>query len=263
MGFKKAMIGMAVAAFTFAASLPAIAQMDPSRTAAYDSPPPATQLDQASYLGYIRSSSSLIDDESRAGLQALSDTLADRTSVVPGGVVALDPDQDDLSLYPFIYWPVQPDAQALSDKAQQKVQKYLDSGGVILFDVQDKDPVSGQSPSLQRLLQGIEIKPLTALAQGDILTKTFYLLAHYKGLEVPLPEIWVENPGMLTGENISNVVVGDSNWAGAWAAITLAQDSQEREEALRFGVNVVMEALTRHYKDDAVHTPAILEKMHR
>jgi hypothetical protein len=37
----------------------------------------------------------------------------------------------------------------------------------------------------------------------------------------------------------------------------------QREMAFRFGVNVVMYALTGNYKTDQVHAPALLERLGR
>ena len=39
--------------------------------------------------------------------------------------------------------------------------------------------------------------------------------------------------------------------------------ARQRELALRFGVNLVMVALTGNYKADQVHVPALLERMGR
>ncbi|HEY1385068.1 MAG TPA: DUF4159 domain-containing protein, partial [Dongiaceae bacterium] len=36
---------------------------------------------------------------------------------------------------------------------------------------------------------------------------------------------------------------------------------RQREMAYRFGVNIVMYALTGNYKSDQVHVPAILERL--
>ena len=36
---------------------------------------------------------------------------------------------------------------------------------------------------------------------------------------------------------------------------------QQREMAMRFGVNLVMYVLTGNYKSDQVHVPAILERL--
>ena len=37
--------------------------------------------------------------------------------------------------------------------------------------------------------------------------------------------------------------------------------AMQREQAFRFGINLVMYALTGNYKSDQVHVPAILERL--
>ena len=40
-----------------------------------------------------------------------------------------------------------------------------------------------------------------------------------------------------------------------------ATPKQKREMAVRFGINVVMYALTGNYKTDQVHAPALIERL--
>ncbi|MEM6905884.1 MAG: DUF4159 domain-containing protein [Pseudomonadota bacterium] len=70
-------------------------------------------------------------------------------------------------------------------------------------------------------------------------------------------------------DNVSPVVVGSADWASAWAVdergyyvfpIGRSGDRQ-REMAIRFGVNIVLYALTGNYKSDQVHAPAVLERL--
>ena len=57
--------------------------------------------------------------------------------------------------------------------------------------------------------------------------------------------------------------------AGAWAVDRSGRPlypvvpggEPQREQAYRFGVNLVMYALTGNYKSDQVHVPAILERL--
>jgi hypothetical protein len=65
------------------------------------------------------------------------------------------------------------------------------------------------------------------------------------------------------------VIVGANDWAGGWAIDRDGQPlyacvpggEQQRETALRFGINLVMYVLTGNYKSDQVHVPAILERL--
>ena len=71
------------------------------------------------------------------------------------------------------------------------------------------------------------------------------------------------------GDGVSPVLIGGNDWAAAWAVdgngrpLTepVPGGDNQREMALRFGVNLVMYALTGNYKTDQVHAPALLERL--
>ena len=44
-------------------------------------------------------------------------------------------------------------------------------------------------------------------------------------------------------------------------ALLIPDDAEQRELAYRFGVNLVMYALTGNYKTDQVHVPTLLERL--
>ena len=77
--------------------------------------------------------------------------------------------------------------------------------------------------------------------------------------------------GDPANDNVSPVVIGANDWAAAWAVdrrgnplfAVVPGGEQQREMAYRFGVNLVMYALTGSYKADQVHLPAILERLKR
>ena len=67
-------------------------------------------------------------------------------------------------------------------------------------------------------------------------------------------------------DSVSPVIIGGNDWAAAWAAdadgrnpyAVIPGGERQRTLAYRFGVNLVMYALTGNYKGDQVHVPAIL-----
>ena len=82
-------------------------------------------------------------------------------------------------------------------------------------------------------------------------------------------QLWVE-PTRARGEDeVSSVILGSNDWAGAWASdsggralyAVVPGGEVQREMAFRFGVNLVMYALTGNYKADQVHVPALLERL--
>jgi hypothetical protein len=57
------------------------------------------------------------------------------------------------------------------------------------------------------------------------------------------------------------VIIGSNDWARAWATYSGNQFNRDQEMAMRFGINLVMYALTGNYKADQVHVPHILERL--
>jgi len=225
------------------------------------------------YMAYISSGEAAIDNTARSGLEVLGEILALRTSVEPAGVVAVDPEHDELSFFPFIYWPVAPDQATPTEAALRKLQHYLDHGGTILFDTRDQISAprgtSGagggrNAATLRRMIGTLNIPPLKAMPDDHVLTKAFYLLRSYPG-RYDNGTIWVEEQSVNGRDGVSSVIIGGHDWATAWAAgstgVRLDGGSRQQELALRFGVNVMMYALTGNYKSDQVHVPHILERL--
>ncbi len=71
------------------------------------------------------------------------------------------------------------------------------------------------------------------------------------------------------GDGVSPVIIGSNDWAAAWAVDAdhrplvdcVPGGDRQREMAIRFGINVVMYALTGNYKTDQVHVPALLQRL--
>src|SRR6185437_2048991 len=85
-------------------------------------------------LAYIRTGNQEIDATSRAGLIGLTATLNRRTAVETAEPLAVDVEQDELVFFPLLYWPVVPSQAAPSPKAVERINRYLETGGTILFD---------------------------------------------------------------------------------------------------------------------------------
>ncbi len=205
-------------------------------------------------LAYVATSSSQVNDDAQQGLAALQDMLTKKTAVHPEAVVALNIEQADLSVFNFIYWPVTANAQPLSDNARHKVQTYINRGGVILFDTMGDTG----NDALRRILGDINVRPLANLDKDHTLKHAFYRVGSLAGSN-DYNGVWVESPGTAGAENVTSIIVGNNNWAGAWAGRTLPKDSHERELALRSGVNIFLYSLAGDFKSDPVQQT--LEKL--
>ncbi|MCI2400727.1 DUF4159 domain-containing protein [Aliiroseovarius subalbicans] len=237
-------------------------------------------------LAHVLTGDGRVDDIAKAGLRGLSDHLFARTSVEPAPPVGVDLESDELSVFPLLYWPVTEMQAAPSPAAYARLNRYLNAGGMILFDTRDAN-VAGfgaTTPTgrrLRALARPLDIPPLEPIPADHVLTRTFYLLSDFPGRHTGTG-VWVEAapadaeqaegmPFRNLNDGVSPVVIGGNDWAGAWAVDAqgapmlpvgrgLAGDRQ-REMAVRFGVNLVMHVLTGNYKSDQVHVPALLERL--
>ncbi|PWC32394.1 DUF4159 domain-containing protein [Azospirillum sp. TSO35-2] len=227
----------------------------------------AVKVTAETYLAYVQTGDSTLDDTSRAGLEGLVSVLGLRTAVEAMGAVGIDPERDELAFYPLLYWPVSDRQRPLSDQARQRVNEYMRNGGTILFDTRDQAP-GGGAEVLQRLVDGLDIPPLAPVPPDHVLRKSFYLLSDFPGRWAG-GQLWIEAREGKANDGVSSVVVGGNDWAAAWAANRNGQPmfavipggERQREMAYRFGINLVMYALTGNYKADQVHVPAILERL--
>lgn len=231
-------------------------------------------------LAYVETGDRQVDTVSRSGLTGLTDALIERTAVEPAAPVGIDIERDEIVFFPLLYWPVTPDAPALSPEARAKVDTYLKNGGTILFDTRDHQmdipglsaETNANTGALQRILSGLDIPPLREVPPDHVLTKAFYLLQSFPGRWDGGP-LWVEaGDGGAGGGNrdgVSSIIIGSNDYAGAWATDTLGAPmfpavpggARQRELAYRTGINVVMYTLTGNYKADQVHVPALLERL--
>jgi hypothetical protein len=227
-------------------------------------------------LAYIQTGNQTVDTESRAGLVGLIDTLNRRTAVETAEPLAVDIERDELIFFPLLYWPVTAQQPAPSPRAAERINRYLETGGTILFDTRDAGedtpgPFGNAAASqarLRQLVAGVKIPPLVPVPPDHVLTKSFYLLHEFPG-RWNTGQVWVEPVEDRVNDGVASVIVGSNDWAGAWAVdgqgrpayAVVPGGEPQREMALRFGVNLVMYVLTGNYKTDQVHVPAILERL--
>jgi len=237
-------------------------------------------------LAHVVTGDVAVDRTAQAGLRGLSQVLFRRTSIEPAEPMAVNLETDELSLFPFLYWPISEAQPRPSSEAYAKLNQYLRTGGFILFDTRDAG-VSGFSTStpngrrLQQLALPLDVPPLEPIPDDHVLTRTFYLLQDFPGRQLG-GDIWVEAapadatlaegmPFRNLNDNVTPVVIGGNDWAAAWAIGDRGQPlypvgrgfagERQREIAFRFGVNVIMHVLTGNYKSDQVHVPALLDRL--
>jgi Domain of unknown function (DUF4159)/Aerotolerance regulator N-terminal len=261
-------------------------------------PAPASRADPASddfamkstletRLAYVVTGDAEVDGISKAGLQGLTQFLAQRTALEAGEPIGLDIGRDELAFFPLIYWPIVPGAPRPSAEALARIDAFMKQGGTVLFDTRDAlmaPPGPGgeaRSPGmaeLRSILSSLDIPELEPVPRDHVLTKTFFLLRDFPGRYTG-GQLWVEalpaegeeeqTRPARAGDGASSIIITSNDLAGAWALRPDGQpmlpvvpgDPRQREFAFRAGVNIVMYTLTGNYKADLVHVPALLERL--
>ncbi len=274
LGLRSGTAGLALAALLVLPAPPAAAQAQDFA---------ALRATRGVVLAHVLTGDRGLDATTEAGLRGLGEMLAYRTSIEPDPPVGIDIETDDLEFYPFLYWPISASQPLPSADALAKLNRFLRTGGMILFDTRAGDMAGGpESQALQALTLGLDIPPLEPVPQDHVLTRSFYLLQGFPG-RFDSGDIWVEAappaqsdapegmPFRNQNDGVTPVIIGGNDWAGAWAVDEYGSylnpvgrgfaGEEQREYAYRFGINLIMHVLTGNYKSDQVHVPALLDRL--
>lgn len=193
-------------------------------------------------LGHVVTGNPARDAAAAAGLAELARTLTTRTAV-GARVSAVDASSAGLGRFALVYWP---GGAAPSPAAAARARDYLGRGGLIILDS------AGQAAPV---LAALDPPPLERLAAGHVVNRAYYLVSAHPGARGD-PPVWVEAGTAGSSGRVARLIVGSADWARAWSGA----DPAAQEMALRWGVNLVVYALTGTYKADAVHARALLER---
>ncbi|WP_287849611.1 DUF4159 domain-containing protein [Acidiphilium sp.] len=237
--------------------------------------PPAAALTAS--LAYVRTGDPATDAIVRAGLTALSTEVNEETAAVLGTPQGVVPGQGNLNLYPLLYWMVTSATRPPDPAACAALDAFMRGGGLLVIDTDGGNPGSagsgagfdpGAGAALRRATACLSLPPLRPLTDRDTLAHTFFLTRSFPGRFDGAP-VYIAAPGGRDADGVSPVVIGANDWAGAWALDQAGNPLQallpgtpgQRDKAGRFGVNLVMYALTGTYKADQLQIPAILRRL--
>ncbi len=269
-GRLRAPFAAMIAICAFGASAPA------AKAQPLDAPVPdkAVAAALATRLAFVRTGDPETDRAAEAGLSALTRELVRRTSLEPAAPAGVDPEEDDLSVYQFLYWPMALGAEAPSEAAVASIETFMRFGGLLVFDTRDDERAVGgamtpERAALQSILRRLDLPALSPAPPDHVLLRSFYLLPDLPGRMIAGP-VWVQAGGG-PNDSVTPIIIGGRDWAGAWASDDAARPlypmaaggERAREIAYRAGINMVMVALTGNYKSDQVHTPILLQRLGR
>ena len=219
-------------------------------------------------IGYVVTGDTASDARARDGLRGLVNIVLARTAVAAGPPAPVRLATDELAVHPLLYWRIAPGSRALSEVESRRLAAFLATGGMLFIDT---GAIAGDPARLRAALGDLSLPPLEPAGADHVLGKTFYLLRGWPAQAGPA-RMFVETAASAAGnaDGVSSVLVGDGDWASAWAVdgtnrplAPVAGGERQRELAYRVGVNVVLYALTGNYKTDQVHAGAVLERLGR
>lgn len=204
-------------------------------------------------------------DPARASaLKRLAWEVEKRTSIEVEHVAA-ETRLSDPALFrtPLLYLGGQGPLPPPAEEELSRLRRHLDLGGLLFADA-TCGCAGGELERSVRSLVG-RLYPRASLAPlppEHVIWKSFYLLQAAPGRVLTGP------PLALIRDQRVVVLFSPNDLAGAWARDPFGRWEHEvspggqgqREQAFRFGINLVMYALCLDYKDDQVHVPFLLKR---
>jgi hypothetical protein len=168
----------------------------------------------------------------------------------------------NLFRYPFLVLSGDRGFALPSDADVARLRRFITYGGFLLIDSSEGRAGGGFDESVRRLLaQTLPGELPIRIPESHVLWKSFYVLHGVPGRIVAAPYLeGVERDRRLA------VVYSQNDLGGAWARDGFGRweydvvpgGDEQREEAFRLGVNLVMYALCLDYKTEQAHIDYIL-----
>jgi len=204
-----------------------------------------------------------LPDQRPTALRRLSWELVRRTSLVTASETA-ELRAADPTLFRFPFLVLSGDrAFALPPEPEiARLRRHITFGGFLLIDSSEGRAGGGFDDSVRRLLAQILPGELPArIPDEHVLWKSFYVLRGAPGRILAAPFVeGVERDRRLavvyTQNDLGGAMARDG--FGRWEHEVIPGGEAQREEAFRFGVNLVMYALCLDYKTEQAHIDYIL-----
>ncbi len=196
-------------------------------------------------------------------LTAWAQEIRLRTSIdIAPNPVGVRPEDPTIFQYPLLYWGGDRNPGKLTPEAVVHLRQHLSTGGTLIIDNTGKAEASQVfDAGVRRELQRIFPQPLQRVPPSHVVFRSFYRLDRPVGRRADSHDL----EGLRVGAHFA-VLYTRNDLAGAFArlpfggfALTVVPGGEnQREQAFRLGVNLVMYALCLDYKDDHTHVMQLL-----
>ncbi len=164
---------------------------------------------------------------------------------------------------PFAYWSEESELAPLSEAEVLGLRRFVELGGFLLIDDASGETTDFDRSVRRELARALPRDALAPLPDNHVVFRSFYLVRRPAGRLSTPPKLEAITRGDRVAVLYSRHDLGgawDRSDAGQYRFPLLAGGERQREEAYRFGVNIVMYALCLDYKDDQVHAPFIMRR---
>jgi hypothetical protein len=172
-------------------------------------------------------------------------------------------DKPELCSEPFAVWAGEGDVGGLTSAERRGLGKFIRLGGVLVVD--DSNPRDGSfGRSVRRELARIlPESPPVRLDASHVIYKTFYIVERPVGRVLGPPTI----DAIVRGKNAQVLFLAHDllgalarSDSGGYSLATEPAGYDQRQNAIRFAVNIAMYVLCSDYKDDQVHAPFLMRR---
>lgn len=234
----------------------ALALAGPRRAGAFG---PPTRVDVAE-LQLARGTLSRPNAWARLMLETVQTTSIECTP----RAVQLEPDDPELFAHPFAVLVGDGELPVLGAAAREQLVRYLSYGGFLFVDDASGDPDSPFDKSVRELIRAcFPTRPLTVLSAEHSVYRSFFLLrepvgrvATHRRLEgISLGSM---HPLIYSQDDVSGAL--DRREDGLDLHACVPGGENQRREAVKLAINLVMYALTSNYKHDQAHVRQLMQE---
>jgi hypothetical protein len=153
----------------------------------------------------------------------------------------------------------------------------MSNGGLLVIDMPGGDTnapgsgaglAPGAGDAFRRATACLNLPPLEPLTTASVLAHSFYIIPDFPGRFTGAP-ILIATQAARDPDGVTPIIIAQNDWAAAWARDGTGAPEQtpipggeaQRLIADRFGINLVIYALTGSYKGDQNSAPALLDKL--
>lgn len=165
---------------------------------------------------------------------------------------------DDPSIFrtPLLYWSADRGFGALSERELTGLRRFVEYGGFVIIDDASAESASFDASVRRELARAFPEGRLERLPATHTIFRSFYLLEDID----PIEAIVLGGRAAIVYARHDLGTLWISEEHGDSAFLRRGANFEQRERAVRLGVNLVMYALCLDYKDDQVHAPFILRR---